>query len=170
MPNHKKEASPFQPASPAPENRISPLITAWAGTMIFLAVLAAYWPALSGSLVWDDNAYVTAPDLRNISGLWRIWFDLGATEQYYPVLHSAFWVEHLLWGDLAFGYHLINVILHATAACLFGLVLRRLLVERVAPNALARLCPDASALGATRSTSEVPLFAALIFALHPVCV
>ena len=32
--------------------------------------------------------------------------ELGATQQYYPVLHSAFWLEHRLWGDAAVGYHL----------------------------------------------------------------
>jgi tetratricopeptide (TPR) repeat protein len=68
---------------------------------------------------------------------------VGATQQYYPVLHSAFWVEHRLWGDATLGYHLLNVLLHATSACLFALILRRLSV----PGAW---------------------FAGMIFALHPV--
>jgi protein O-mannosyl-transferase len=60
--------------------------------------LIAYSPALNGDLVWDDAAHVTKPELQSLHGLWRIWFDLGATQQYYPLLHSAFWVEHTLWG------------------------------------------------------------------------
>src|SRR5664280_2719814 len=89
-------------------------------------VLACYWPALRGGLVWDDEAHVTRPDLRSCAGLGRIWFDMRATQQYYPVLHSAFWIEHRLWGDATLGYHLVNVLLHAAACCLLAVVLRRL--------------------------------------------
>jgi tetratricopeptide (TPR) repeat protein len=110
-----------------------------------VAVVAAYWPALNGGFVWDDDAHVTRPELRTLHGLWRIWFEPGATQQYYPVLHSAFWVEHRLWGDSALGYHLVNVLLHLISVLLLYRILRRLVV----PGAL---------------------FAAALFALHPVCV
>jgi tetratricopeptide (TPR) repeat protein len=113
--------------------------------IIFAAALAAYFPALSAGFVWNDRDYVTRPALRALGGLRLIWFKLGATEQYYPLLHSAFWAEHRLWGDSPLGYHLLNVLLHATSACLLGLILRRLAVQ-----------------GAW--------LAAMIFALHPVCV
>jgi protein O-mannosyl-transferase len=110
-----------------------------------VAAFAAYGPALSGGFVWDDESHVTRPELRPLHGLWRIWFEPGATQQYYPVLHSAFWVEHRLWGDAAVGYHLANLLLHLTACILLYQVLRRLSV----PGAL---------------------LAAAVFALHPVCV
>jgi len=113
--------------------------------LIALAVFAAYLPALRGALLWDDDGHVTRADLRSFEGLVRIWFELGATQQYYPVLHSAFWFEHRLWGDATLGYHLVNVLQHAANACLFALVLRRLAV----PGAW---------------------FAAALFALHPACV
>jgi tetratricopeptide (TPR) repeat protein len=112
---------------------------------ILAAALAAYWPALRGGFVWDDTSHVTAAALRSWSGLGRIWFDLGATQQYYPLLHSAFWIEHRLWGDGVLGYHLVNVFLHAGAACLVVLIVRRLAL----PGAW---------------------LAGLVFALHPVCV
>ena len=67
------------------------------------AVFLAYQPAWQGGLIWDDDAHVTRPELRSLQGLYRIWFDLGATQQYYPLLHSAFWVEHRLWGDATLG-------------------------------------------------------------------
>jgi Flp pilus assembly protein TadD len=111
--------------------------------LIFGVTFAAYFPALTGKLVWDDSGHVTPPALQSPHGLWRIWFEIGATQQYYPVLHSAFWIEHRLWGDATLGYHLTNILLHAAAACLFVQVLRRLQVP-----------------GAT--------FAGLLFALHPV--
>jgi hypothetical protein len=65
-----------------------------------------YLPAVTGGLLWDDDAHITRPALQSSNGLWRIWFKLGSTQQYYPLLHSAFWLEHRLWGDWMAGYHL----------------------------------------------------------------
>jgi protein O-mannosyl-transferase len=112
---------------------------------IFCLVLLAYLPALNGGLVWDDDAHITRPELQSFDGLWRIWFDLGATQQYYPLLHSAFWLEHRLWGDAVAGYHLANLVLHALSAFLLAMILKRL-----------------SIAGAW--------LAAVIFAVHPICV
>src|SRR5437879_5458322 len=112
---------PSQKASP----RIGPRDAAtWA--LILCATLVAYLPALRGGLLWDDNMHVTRADLQRLHGLWRIWFDLGATRQYYPLLHSAFWLEHRIWGDAVLGYHLTNVALHAACACLVVMIVRRL--------------------------------------------
>lgn len=97
-----------------------------AGILLFCAVLIAYLPALKGGPLWDDDGHITRPDLQSLHGLWRIWFELGATQQYYPVLHSAFWVEHRIWGDALLGYHLTDVVLHAVAAFLVVMIVRRL--------------------------------------------
>ena len=115
------------------------------GMLLLLTTLAAYSPALRGGLLWDDDFHVTRPELQPVHGLERIWFEMGATAQYYPVLHTAFWVEHRLWGDATLGYHLVNVLLHAFSAGLFILILRRLAI----PGAV---------------------LAGFIFALHPVAV
>ena len=77
--------------------------------MLFCATLVVYWPALQGGLVWDDTSHVTKPELQSFHGLWRIWFDLGATQQYYPVLHSAFWLDSdpsYKSGDALDGYNI----------------------------------------------------------------
>ena len=115
----------------------------WGGLLITCVLV--YLPALNGAFLWDDNAHVTRPELRSLEGLARIWFELGATQQYYPVLHSAFWVEHRIWGDSVFGYHAWNVFLHALSAGLIVTLMRRLSIS-----------------GAW--------LAGFIFALHPVCV
>ena len=99
-----------------------------AGLLIVLTV-AAYVPALRGGFVWDDDKYVTAnPTLRTTDGLAKIWFEIGATIQYYPLVFTTFWIEHRLWGLEPFGYHLVNVLLHATSAGLLWTLLRRLTV------------------------------------------
>ena len=121
------------------------------GALIFCATVLAYLPALPGDFIWNDSDYVTAPALRSLAGLARIWTELGATQQYYPLLHSAFWVQHRLWGDHPLGYHIVTLLLHAGSALLFALILRRLLVSD-------RARPD----------TGVAWLAALLFALHPV--
>ena len=99
-----------------------------AGLLIVLTV-AAYVPALRGGFVWDDDKYVTANrTLRTADGLAEIWFEIGVTIQYYPLVFTTFWIEHRLWGLEPFGYHLVNVLLHATSAGLLWTLLRRLKV------------------------------------------
>jgi tetratricopeptide (TPR) repeat protein len=122
---------------------------------------AAYFPSLSGAFIWNDSDYVTAPPLRGLGGLWRIWTDLGSTQQYYPLLHSFFWLQHRLFGDHPLGYHLTNVALHAAAAILLAFTLRLLFEGSVGPG------------GNPRSASSGPYrgfewLAALLFAVHPV--
>jgi tetratricopeptide (TPR) repeat protein len=117
-------------------------------TLILLATFVAYWPAMKGGVVWDDNFNLTRPDLQSVDGLYRIWFDPASTAryaQYYPLVHTAFWIEHKLWGDAVLGYHLMNVLWHSLAVVLFYRILIRLKI----PGAL---------------------LAAAIFALHPVMV
>jgi protein O-mannosyl-transferase len=114
-----------QRAQSAPQRVLNSKDAVMAG-LIFCASLFAYVPALHGGFIWDDLSHITKPELRSLHGLWRIWFDLGATQQYYPLLHSAFWLEYKLWGDSVLGYHLANVFLHAFSACLVVMIMRRL--------------------------------------------
>ena len=113
------------------------------GLLLLAATMLAYQPLWHAGFIWDDDAHITSPGLRSWHGLARIWTELGATQQYYPLVHSLFWVEHRVWGDAPLGYHLINVLLHGFAALLLIGILRRL---------------------------EIPgaWLAAFLFALHPV--
>ena len=71
----------------------------WLAALIFLTVLlVAYFPALNGGQIWDDDAHFTNPQLRSFHGLVQIWANPEVTQQYYPLVHSAFWLEHKLWG------------------------------------------------------------------------
>src|SRR5436853_1721087 len=141
LPKHKARSASVVIDQPKPTS-ILPSSHLWPCLLLLSLTFVAYWPSIRGEVLWDDEFHITSPQLQSLNGLWRIWFDPGATQQYYPLLHSAFWIEHRLWGDSTAGYHLLNVTLHAIAAFLFALVLYHLSIR-----------------GAW--------IAALIFALHP---
>lgn len=96
---------------------------------LIATVLLAYAPAWHGGFLWDDDGHVTRAELRSVEGLGRIWTEPGATQQYYPVLHTAFWVEHRLFGDRPTGYHFVNLALHGLNVVLLLAVLRRLRIR-----------------------------------------
>lgn len=150
----------MQVRDPGPARQLNPWLMA---SLVGGLVLFCYWPALQGTLLWDDPAHVPRPEMRSWTGLARIWTDVHATQQYYPVLFSAFWFEHLLWGDHTLGYHLANVVWHTTSCCLLALVLRRLwanpAIQPAAGPAETRMVP-----------AGAEWLAAGLFAVHPVFV
>ncbi len=132
--------------TPAARRKGEPRYQLFATWLLLIVVtVLAYLPALNGGILWDDDRHLTPPELQSLHGLGRIWFEFGATQQYYPLLHTAFWLEHRLWGDRLLEYHLVSILFHAISACLVVLILKRLRV-----------------LGA--------VLAGFLFALHPVCV
>src|SRR5262245_5478212 len=137
------EAAPYAGAAP----RASPRRVAALGALALAAAVAvAYAPVLACGFIWDDDSYVTAnPVLRSLDGLRRIWLEPRATPQYYPMVHTSYWLEFRLWGLEPAGYHAVNVALHALGSVLSWRVLLALGV----PGPAAWL-------------------AAAVFALHPV--
>jgi tetratricopeptide (TPR) repeat protein len=102
---------------------------AWA-LLLVLATVAVYWPALRGGFVWDDDTHITDNQtLRSLKGLWDIWFQPGATCQYYPLSFTGFWIGYQLWGLNPLGYHLLTVLMHGVVAVLLWQVLKRLEVR-----------------------------------------
>src|SRR5213592_2666725 len=105
--------------------------------------MLAYQPAWHGVVLWDDDAHIGGPELRTLDGLRRIWFVPRTTQQYYPLLHTSFWLQQRLWGDSTTGYHIVNLLLHIGCVVLVLRIVRFLRI------------PGAE-------------LAATIFALHPV--
>ena len=146
----KTAGSGSSSAVPSLLKRIAPWIL-----LLTVAVTVSYIPAIKGGFIWDDPEYViNNPTLRSLEGLGKIWFGITQTSsdsfrlrcetpQYYPLVFTTFWIEYHLWELDPMGYHIVNMLLHATSALLLWLLLARLSV----PGAFA---------------------AALIFALHPV--
>lgn len=116
----------------------------WLGLGLLLLTLVVYLPATQGGFIWDDDSYVQNSNTPgSLNGLYRIWFEFGATQDYYPLTFTTFWFEWWCWEVHPFGYHLVNILLHAFNAILLWRLLERLGVS-----------------GA--------FFAAALFAVHPV--
>jgi protein O-mannosyl-transferase len=112
--------------------------------LLFGFTCLVYLPALGCGFIWDDDAYVVNnSSVQSRDGLTKIWFDRRANHQYYPLVYSTFWCEYRLWGLWPSGYHVVNVVIHATTTVL----LWRVLVALGVPGAW---------------------LAAAVFGLHPV--
>src|ERR1700752_5547618 len=91
---------------------------------VVAAVAWAYSPAMRGELLWDDALHVRGNTaLRDLSGLARIWLSRGDSPQYYPLVHTSWWIDYQLWRFDTLGYHLTNLALHAAKAVLLAFVL-----------------------------------------------
>ena len=109
--------------------------------LVVLAVFAVYWPALRGPFLWDDFLVVHRnPLVTGELAPGVVWFHMD-----FPLTYAAFWLEWLAWGNHPAGYHVVNMLLHAAGALLLWRVLAQLRIP-------------------------APWLAAMIFAVHPVCV
>ena len=99
----------------------------WAAATLVAMVVAVYAPVWRAGFVIDDVRNLPAnPALRSAEGLRRIWFAPGAVQQYYPLVYTTYWLECRVWGFHPFGYHLVNVLLHAANAVLVWRLAARL--------------------------------------------
>jgi tetratricopeptide (TPR) repeat protein len=121
-----------------------------AGLAVLAMLLISYWPSLRGSFIWDDDDYVVNNwTLRSGPGLEAIWLHPTSLPQWYPMVHTTFWVEYHLWPRFGvsslnpLGYKIDNLLLHFASSMLLWIILRRLKI----PGAW---------------------LAAAVFALHPI--
>lgn len=119
--------------------------------VIAMCCAALYVNALGGAFVADDlPAIVESPKavrwrdvLSLFTGSWAASY--GAFTYYRPISSLSLLLDYQLWGLNPVGYHLTNIILHAANAWLICLI-----------------------LGALLGSQRTALFAALLFAAHPV--
>src|SRR5436190_9393617 len=90
--------------------------------LMFLVVLAAYWPALRGQFVWDDELLVAKnPLVTGKLTLGSVWFGTD-----FPLSLTVLWLEYLAWGKHPGGYHAVNILLHVVGVVLLWRVLAKL--------------------------------------------
>lgn len=98
------------------------------GLLLVGLVVVAYVPFLDAGFIWDDDQHVTKnAALQSVDGLVSLWQpSRHTTPQYYPLTFTLFWVGHQLWGIAPFGYHLLNIVLHAANVVLLWMFLRKI--------------------------------------------
>jgi tetratricopeptide (TPR) repeat protein len=105
----------------------------WLVLLAFLLVaFATYFPSLNGERIWDDHYLVGEnPFFRSpvfaAEVFQRHLFTESFSTYYRPVQNLSYMADYWLWGESTTGYHCTNVLIHAFAAWLLFLLLRRLL-------------------------------------------
>jgi protein O-mannosyl-transferase len=99
-----------------------------AAAIALLAMLVvSYLPALRGGYIWDDDDYVLNNwTLRSAGGLEAMWMHPTVLPQWYPMVHTTFWMEYHLWGLNPLGYKIDNLLLHFANSILLWIILRKL--------------------------------------------
>ncbi|MCJ7544662.1 MAG: tetratricopeptide repeat protein [Phycisphaerae bacterium] len=122
------KVSVLQPSPLLPPHRSKLLLL---GAVLVVLTLLVYIPAMGGGFLWDDDWLLTEnPNLSSFAGLGRLWkvdwWGDKLVPDYFPVTWTSFWIEWRLWHNHAAGYHVTNILLHATSALLLWRVLARL--------------------------------------------
>ena len=162
------EPSPLCPAEP-----VSPLASALLLLLVVAAAFVAFLPTLEAGFVnWDDDVNLT--NNANFRGLgWanlRWMLTTTLLGNWIPLTWLSLGLNYALGGMNPFGYHLVNVLVHAMGAGVFFLVARRLLASAFAPPHPA-VSPSGNE-GDVQSLGGWPIalgaaLAALVFAVHP---
>lgn len=122
--------------------------------LVPLAAILVYWNSLGGGFVWDDRfLIVDNPRVQSFDRLAELvthdYVFVAETDLSYgyfrPLASLSLALDYAVWGPDPFGFHLTNVLLHASSSLL--------------------VCLLALGLGASR---PVAWAAGLLFAVHPI--
>jgi tetratricopeptide (TPR) repeat protein len=142
---------------------VSPLGNPPASWLIFIIAAVSclvYFNALFNGFVYDDyHQIVENHGLRDLGNLPRVFvedvwsFMGGGQSNYYrPLMHAMYMLNYALFGLRPWGFHLVNILLHAGVSVLVFLSSCKLL-------AMSRL---------QASRALLSFVAALLFATHPI--
>jgi hypothetical protein len=122
----------------------------WLVVLVPLVAAGVASPGLGGHLLSDDFSLLYGNRVTDLGELWQVFVQqstsLAAGGTYRPLTELSIGLDYLLWGQDAFGYHLINLLWHVINSLLCYLLVRVLVPPR----------------------PVVALTAAVLFAVHPV--
>lgn len=146
----QQKVSTLVPAAGA-ANLLSPLSVGIVAVALAVAVLAIYSPTLNFKFILDDHRYVGDPRVQSPGHVWEyfttyVWaqFTGGPASFYRPLFVLWMRLNFIFSGESPWGWHLLSVLKHVAVAVLLGLLVWKLLRDRVAA-----------------------LLAGALFALHP---
>jgi hypothetical protein len=131
--------------------------------IIISVSLAVYFNALFNAFVFDDifqvleNQWIR--DIGNIPAIFSqsVWgFNSKASVLHYyrPLMHLIYMFNYHVFGLQPWGFHLVNILMHAGVSVMVFLISQRLLRESHFSNVNTYLSP--------------PFIAAILFATHPI--
>jgi protein O-mannosyl-transferase len=151
-PSLLRQQKPSPLAAPSGrEELLSPVAAFIAAAVLIAGIFAIYSPALNFQFILDDHRFVADPRLQSPGHLWEyftsyVWSQTrgGPLCFYRPVF--VLWLRlNFILGDASpWAWHLLSIAKHASVAVLLGLLVWKLLRDRVAA-----------------------LIAGTLFALHP---
>jgi len=112
---------------------------------------------LWGAFVFDDvGAIDENPSIRSLWPIWPVLFSSTfASVAGRPLLNLSLAIDHALWGNRVWGFHLTNVLFHTLAALLLFAVIRRTLLLPALRDHFGS------------SATSLALIATLIWTVHP---
>lgn len=143
-----------RPSEANPTSLASQWSTAKLVLVLAVCALAPYANTLANGFVYDDNTQVmNNPYLQNFHHLreiftttvWSYVGTQGVTNYYRPIMTVGYLICYQLFGPLAYGFHLANLVLHGAVVCAVFFVAWSLLLRR-----------------------DAAFVSAVIFALHPI--
>ena len=145
----KKSRPPV--ASGESRESLTPLAAGIVAAFLVGAVIAVYSPALNFQFILDDHHFLGDPRLQSSGHIWEyftsyVWAQVtgGPLSFYRPLFVLWLRLNYILTGGSPWGWHLLSVCKHLSVAVLLGLLVWKLLHDRMAA-----------------------LIAGTLFALHP---
>ena len=125
---------------------LSPLSVGIVAVALAATVVAVYSPTLNFKFILDDHRYVGDPRVQSPGHVWEyfttyVWaqFTGGPTSFYRPLFVLWMRLNFILSGESPWGWHLLSVVKHVSVAVLLGLLVWKLLRDRVAALLAAAL-------------------------------
>jgi protein O-mannosyl-transferase len=116
--------------------------------IISIIILAEYYPAIfAETCILDDRSMLLSMSSVKYIDLSNVFFPNSSDGLYYrPLIHLSFLFDRFVWGLEPAIMHFENILIHLTSAILIFIIARQIISK----------------------SSIIPLFAALIFATHPI--
>lgn len=117
--------------------------------LLILAVAIVYANSTGGEFIYDDKAMIRVYDLvHDISNIPKAFVSAtsmyGNVNYYRPLQTVSNIIDYFLWGDVSFGFHFTNILLHLSAVLLSYVFVQLLFKNRL-----------------------ISFLSALMFAVHP---
>ena len=131
-------------------------------SILLIAVVstAIYANTLKNGFVYDDRYSIVNNDLIKDFGNWlklltRDYFNLSGEMSYRPVVTLSYFFDYALFGMKPWGYHLINILIHAiNGALVYMFIMLIMPPSTISHTLLAVNC--------------LPLLVSLLFVTHPI--